>query len=270
MNKRFMVSALIVVWVGCFLSGIARAASLFTETFPAPDFSDWATAGTGVSWHWQAEYITASFGSSGPGPPPIREALLVANPPASGGAFAGNYTSAGIAMVGFEIWPVHSLPSTVSVDLIRDSSGVISIVTDRIDTVGAWNNIFVPVDLGHSHLWQSAGPGGTTLASVITNVTSFRIYLETLSGSEVEFRFRNVFLAELPFVDTFSPGLANAVDIQWNAVRSNWTYQVDASIDLTSGVWSNVGSFVATDTTADFVDTDAADHPQRTYRLRLE
>lgn len=246
------------------LTGSAPAASVVMESFDTGP-SGWSTDDSGG---WTNGTLFMQFESLG-GPTPPKDSVLTASHTASGGSFTGNYLMAPLHYIGFDFIAETQLPDDLFIALSRTNLTVSNVVLDQIPTAGEWHRVLALITSQATGHWTS--PGNTPLYHILSNVTSMAISVQTQPAGTEVFRIDNVVLGRFPSASTLSVSpMDNEVEIVWVDLFSNWTYQVETTDDLTSGQWTNAGSFTATDNQDLFVVPYGTNQPTRSYRLLLE
>ena len=215
-------------------------------------------------WSWATGAVHLAFDAIGS--PTTRSSSLTGGSVASSAQFVGDYSAAGVQLIGFEFYPEDALPDGLTITLSADGAGVVSDVTGRATTVGSWNQIAVPVTATATSFWQSVNGG--QLTDILSNVQEFRIDVGVETESAQGYRIRNIFLDLLPVAADIQIPLASGPEIAWDHLRTNWNYRVDASTNLIDQVWASAGQFTATNRVTGFV-AGTNEHFQ-IYRLVIE
>lgn len=170
----------------------ARAAQRTTETF-ASDAAGWETRsslGTGF-WDWDAT-ATMYLQFAPIGFPFPDTAFMSASNGASGGRFVGNWTTAGVDVVGFEFIATNVLPSTVELRLTANSGALFAFKGFTPPPVGDRIRFAVSAETAAGGGW-----GGITeadFARLRTNVQEVAIAVKRSSANDEYYYVDNVFL----------------------------------------------------------------------------
>jgi hypothetical protein len=244
-----------------------HGAQVYTESFPA-NAAGWTNGGTGASWAWSSSQDMRV--SVGVGSPAVRRAVLVAEIGASGGAFVGNYPTAGITHLGFDYVPETILPNEFFVRLTSSES------PDPLETfinapafpslvVGQTNRIVLDLTSLAGGPWLGAA-SEQQFQFLLGHITRVQIGI-SLSLAAQAHRLDNIFLDSVPQRAAMTWRADGGLELLWEPLAPSRVYAVEATMDLTEpAAWSNIMDRVMVDYPY-FIDPDAEVHPFRAYRL---
>ena len=147
--------------------GPVQGAQIFTETF------------TGGGNGWRSNDVTVAFVTnwvrmrfvSGPFDP--SGSTLIASNEASGGAFVGNYHTAGVKALSFTAVSTGRVPSAAVVHLQSGSNSVFRNVVSQFCVTGKVMKTVVSLESAAAGGWFEPSPG--MFSSVLSNVTEVRL-----------------------------------------------------------------------------------------------
>ena len=267
--KRLSCLALALLLIGF---SAARGASVYTETF------DTSTAG------WQdrdpGELILTNEATTGnPGgclrgtfalaggiPPPESDAFQ-ATGQLSSANFIGDYSSAGVSLLGFDFRATNVAPSSLELRLTSVGPGYTSLVFRSFPStnlsINTWYSYAVSLKDTASGQWL-----GNTNAfhTILTNVSRVEITVQRFGSGAQNYLIDNVYLAALPEASAHAVE-TDSVQVVWSNLRADETYRADAAGAL-DGTWTTLSAFTATSSVHTVVDTNASTH--QVYRLVIE
>lgn len=233
----------------------AQAASIKTESFTGGRMG-WTNTGTWVT----AGTNNALRGQFGPQGIPIPEnGGWVATNTSSGAAFVGDYTAAGIQLIGFSFKAENVLPSSALIRWYGPTSSYFRSFTSHVLATGVWYRLAFALTDKETSGWVGGGSEGFALG--LTNVQWIEIQVSR-SATNVQ-----RYLVDDVFVDGLPEGVSLALgQVVWSTLRTNVGYTVEAAEDP-KGTWAEAGSFSATNRTQSWVDPEATNEGRRVYRL---
>lgn len=243
----------------------AHAASVTTETFSV-NLSGWSNAGL-RSWGWNTgKYARVTFPPTPPGPGD--NAILIGSGAASSGSFTGNYVTAGINLVGFDIRVNPVPPAVLTLYLLSGTNSLFVPLAGRIASSNTWQTLSISVRHQSDGPWL--GPANEAqFQTWLQNVTEMKILLKRSTDQMELYDLDNLFAVTQPASSGATLSWTGTVAVAWTDLVVDQSYQVQASQDLPGNLWSNVYTLVATNTTMQFIDVDAGLFPFRAYRLQL-
>lgn len=214
------------------VGGWAQGASLYTESFDGS--SGWQST-PGATVNETDGALRVSFPNIIPLPP--ASVMLLASNSASGGAFTGDFTAAGVQLIGFRFKADDAIPNSLLIEL-RSGSGAYSSpqLSGQVAQTGGW-----------FHVWTALGePGWIGDASVVTGVTATTIFIRQAGSTAERYYVDDFFTDSFPVGSGIDSEATDTYSVAWTHLRPEWTYQVQSCADLTQGVWSNVSTLAAT------------------------
>lgn len=252
----------IALLLGVALTSGAAAVTPFTETFTT-NLAGWTNGGTKA---WTSSNGTALVTLSVLAGPP-ETAILKTTPIASGGAFTGDYASAGIMLMGFSFKAENYLPDRLQVQWKADTNSIFLDAKSAILATGAWYYLAFSLASAAEGGWVSGVDAGTFL-SMQTNVTSITIQVEgqSLTGTS-RYRLDDFFIDRGHFASRIQPTTNGYGEVTWSYVRSNFTYRLEYSDALSVG-WTT-SAVVAASSTSLVSSVAMTTTASRVYRLIL-
>lgn len=267
--KRSSCLALALLLIGF---SAARGASVYTETF------DTSTAG------WQDRdpgelVLTNETATGNPGgclrgtfafaggiPPPESDAFQ-ATGRLSSANFIGDYSSAGVSLLGFDFRATNIAPSALELRLTSIGPGYTSLVFRSFSStnlaINTWYSYAISLRDTASGQWL----GNTNdFSAILTNVSKVEITIQRFGSSAQNYLLDNVYLAALPEASA-QASETGAVQVTWSNLRTDESYRADAAGALDS-TWTTLSTFTATGSVHTVIDTNAATH--QVYRLVIE
>lgn len=238
---------------------IGWAAAIHTETF-ASGTAGWTKAGT-----WQIVATNQALqGTFTKQPVPFPETgAFVATSLASGGAFTGDYDTAGIQLVGFSFMAQDVVPSAALLRWSNPTSSFFRSFASAVTQTGVWYRFAFSLRSKDAGQWV----GGTAAAfnDGLLDVKTLEIQLTRAGMAAQRYHIDDVFTDTLPV-----GALAGMkpLRVNWSSLRSTVGYVVEAADDPNSS-WNMIDSFVATDSTHTWHDGTVTNVNQRIYRLRF-
>lgn len=227
------------------LHPFAFGASLYTETF-----TDSASGWAGVALNPMT--VTNSMlgnpggslqGSFSATPFPPLNGSFVATGHLASANFIGDYTEAGAWLLGFDFMAEHIVPSDLRVEIYSSSNFIYRIVyqlnfQDVAWETGVWYSIRIPL--------LSAATGGwlediDQFNTIMTNVSRLEIVVFRQTAMAQTYYVDNIFLDRLPIAVHMTES-----NLEWSHFRNGEDYRFQASSDITSPNWFDLGSFTAT------------------------
>ena len=240
-NRRWWFPlAVLIVWAAC---PSVRGASPFTETFTT-NLAGWTNGGTRL---WSSSNNTAIVTLPVAAGPP-ETAILKTTPLASGGAFTGDYVSAGITLLGFAFKAETYLPGLLSVQWKGDTNSVFLDAKSAILATGVWYYLAFSLGSAAEGGWVS-GVGEDTFVSMQTNVNSISVQVEGQSlTTTARYRLDDFFIDRGHLAGRLQPTTNGYGEVTWNYIRSNYTYRLEYA-DALGGSWTTASVVTATSTT---------------------
>lgn len=235
----------------------AGGASIYTETFDS-GAAGWSHAGS-LAVTAEESGLRGQFAAQGfPFP---ESGSFWADAAASGGAFAGNYSAAGVQLIGFSFLAQEALPSAALVRLSGAETSFFRSFADAIAQTGVWYRIVFSLQSQAAGRWV----GGTepAFAEVLRDVQRLEIQITRAGMTAQRYRLEDVFLDALP------AGTEVSADgtVAWSRLRADQAYVVEAAADPTQA-WEAVDGFICESPTHLWQDPAPAPAPRRFYRLQ--
>ncbi len=258
-GARFLGGVLMLglAWV----SGRAWGAEIHTEAF-AGGAGGWTASGS-LQVAAVDEGLRGSFAAQGF---PVPESgSFVANPTASGGAFAGDYAAAGIQLVGFSFMARDVLPSAALVRWTGPSASFFRSFAGHVTRTGVWYRLAFPLKEEYAGRW--IGGGAEAFAAGLADVRSLEIQLTRTGVASQRYEVDDVFVDRLP-TGACAVG-TNGAQVLCSALRTNTAYVVEAA-GAPDRAWEEAGAFVASQPVQAWMDGGATGRATRVYRLRFD
>lgn len=253
-------------WVAALLWVVAsavRAATPYSESF-GTSATGWTNEGSWGAFGATNGHLQGRFNAIAGPPTPQPPGRFIATNSASGGAFAGNYDSAGLVLLGFSIYAADVLPADL---LVRWYGGdgfayFRSGLATNLLTTGVWYTLVFSLQDKAAGGW--VGSSATNFAAARQSVTRIELQVERNGTPAQTFAVDNIFVDALPAVAADS---VNAPRLIVAPLQSNAAYHIQAAPALSGGTWSNVDLLVATNRWMEWPVPDAGAHPHQFFRV---
>jgi len=243
----------------------------FTEAFPS-NVAGWSDRDAGelaLSFDPVGHPASALAGSfSAAIPLPETDAIRVTTN-ASGAAFTGDYHPEFGLIAGwqFDFFADDVLPSSL---LLRfaDSAGnaFYRSLSDQVTAVGVWHSVFVALDAA-AEWWGSTN---ANYSNALHDVATIDLQITRTGGGSQVYRVDNFAVAQQlagSGSDILTTASGNQFIIDWGGVKQGLTYEVQTATNLPSTNWVSLGTFVASNSVARWMDTINIGDERRFYRL---
>lgn len=242
----------------CAVGLNAGAASRYTETFDS-GAAGWSHAGslavTGEESGLRGQFAAQGF-------PFPESGSFVATNTASNGAFNGDYSAAGIQLIGFSFLAQDVLPSAALVRWSGPESSFFRSFADAIAQTGVWYRIAFSLQSQAAGRW--VGGMEPAFEESLRDVRSLEIQITRAGMTAQRYRLEDVFVDALPAgTEVFGDGA-----VVWSRLRADQAYVVEAVGDPTQA-WEAVEGFAASNSTRIWLDPAPTHAPRRFYRLRF-
>ncbi len=165
-------------------------------------------------------------------------------PTASGGSFTGNFDAAGIEIIGFRFFSASTNPSSVRLELGGPTSSYQKTFFPNV--TGVWQTLVVSLQSVALGGWSNLQGNVGAFVSVRQNVKYVAIKVDRAAVVDLTHHgIDDIFLDRLPVVRSLTPFTGAIFALQGDYLRTNETYRIEATTNLTSE-WSSVASMVAT------------------------
>jgi hypothetical protein len=242
------------------------SAAEYTEEFDT-DESGWTTSspfGLPLTYVGADQNIQVTLNQFSGGFPDPTKYLLQANTNASGGAFSGDFTAAGVNYISVDFMAEDIIPSELILRISSGQSGTYFVnLTSRIPAVGEWVHFAIDITSQSAGFWF----GGTDpYLDVVTNVVSVAFLLVENNTGTQRFRFDNIALERIPVATDLQITASNEAVITWDYLTPAASYTVEAAASPLHA-WTDIGSFTPTGSVTNFTDSAASTLQRRVYRL---
>lgn len=237
----------------------ASGAEARIETFTG-SMNGWTNSGA-PAWLAVSNRAQATFSAS---PSPQTSTLLTTGALFSA-AFTGDYTAAGIALIGFKFRAEQVLPSVLTLRWTRESNGYFRNLQAEILSTGQWYQFHFLMTGKEAGGWD--GDPESLFTNVLGGVDTLAIAVTkpaTVAAST--FMVDDVFIDLLPAATLVTPRTGATIRVRWDHLLTNIAYDVETCTQLT-GAWSTVGTLDATNRQQE-VDLDSTD-AGRFWRLSM-
>lgn len=171
--------------------GVGHAATTYTEEFSS-GLSGWTNTGSALGIVWRHSNGTAQVQFNNQMFPFPESAVLVASNAASGGAFTGNYESAGIGVIGFDFMTLRTNPSILQCEWRSGTNIFFKDLTAYVGPTGVWHSFCLPIASGDASFW--AGAAGSLFASSRTAVTAVAITVQRRTATSEVYRVDRIYV----------------------------------------------------------------------------
>ncbi len=237
----------------------AQAAMPFTETFTG-GLAGW-TNDASTLWTASSNRAMAVL-PSGPA-----TARLVAGPGASSGAFTGDYTAAGVTLIGFSVLLEIKAPaSELSLAWSSGSNTFTRNFREAAAQTGVWYQFAVTLAGKTNGLWDGVG-SEQDFQDALAQVDSVAFVAKSPLFDAMTVYLDDVFIERMHASTKVQTSTNGYGDITWSYVRSNIAYRLEYSDALAAG-WSTAAVVTATSTSL-VTSVPLTNTPDRAYRLVL-
>lgn len=215
-----------------------HAATPWMETFTG-DMNGWSTSGS-PAWSSAVNRAQVTFAAS----PTPQASTLLATGTLFSAAFTGDYTSAGIALMGFRFRAEQVLPSVLTVRWTSKSTGYFRNVQSDVLATGQWYQFRFLMTSKEAGGWDGDPAGLFT--NVLADVDTVAIAVtKPATVSPSTFMVDDVFIERLPAAISVNSGTGSTRRILWTHLLTNMVYGLESSTNL-AGPWASEQSFTAT------------------------
>lgn len=222
-----------------------EAASITTETFSA-GANGWVgslSLGNG-SWSYTSNAAQITFNNTEPISIPDIGTLSNQHG-ATTGLYSGDYTAAGITIIGFKFFAETELPSGITL-FLGGSSNLYLRLFD-IAQAGVWYTLSASLVNPELEGWVSLKGSLSNFDATLADVQYVGINVARSGVLKQRFVIDDIFLDRQPVaIEEISSGSSVIV---WGSLRIDEPYVVEASTDLVQSPWSIVDVFTATGAT---------------------
>lgn len=264
---KYISTYLCVIWLCASGGAGVYAASITTETFSV-DMAGWGNAGSDSPWMHNTNHLRVVFPQELPIALP-KSSTLAGGTNASSSAFHGDFRAVGAELIGFDFMAENALPSTLTLTLANVTSNLTAerFLSTQITQTGVWYRLAIPITSMTDGQWDDGLLTEQEFETILTNVQAVRIRVGVTPNQQITFRLDNIFLGRLPTSASLARSTSGVPLLTWSDLQPGWNHRVEASTYLPSGVWTEVGTFSATNTIHTFMDNDATNAPLRIYRI---
>ena len=267
-HARVLVVALLLSAVAPLLADPIVA---FTEAFPS-NVAGWSDRDVGeltLSFDPLGHPANALEGSfSAAIPLPETDAIRMTTN-ASDAAFTGNYHPQFGLIAGwqFDFFAGDVLPSSL---LLRfsDSAGnaFYRSLSDQVTAVGVWHSVFAPLDAA-ADWWGSTN---ANYSNALHNIATIDLQITRTGGEAQVYRVDNFAVAQQLVgsgSEILTTASGNQFIIDWGGLKHGLSYEVQTATNLPATNWVSLGTFVASNSVARWMDTVNVGDARRFYRL---
>lgn len=261
-------------WVlGLALSALAilpaRSASPYTETF-ASGMNGWTNSAgsvwrtnTGPASIWGTNNATARVIL--PADLLTRSSTLTATGRLFTAAYTGNYSAAGISLIGFKISVENDLLQDLRLTVLSGTNGYFNSLASLVATTNTVYQFFFSLASKEAGAWS--GSEDNLFSNVMQDVTRVDIFVRNATISRAATcRVDDIVVDGLQSVSSLVPSTNNQLLLAGTFLQSNVTYLVEATPELT-GIWTAVQSVYATNRNQ--IITLTNNGPQLFWRLTI-
>lgn len=247
----------------------AQAAQITTEQFSAGANGWTGTVSLSLGfpageWAFNSGAARLTLYDNG-GFPSFASGALRLTAAASSGAFTGNYDTAGIEVIGFRILAENWTGTNVLVRWGGSTSEYQRLVA--ITQTGVWQTVAFSLARADLVNWTVFNGSISDFEAARADVKSFKIEITQDSGFEENYQIDDVFVDRLPAALALGAG-SNGLQVNWQHLRTGFSYRVESATSLTPPNWTSVTSLVATASV--FQATHETAQPAQSYRMVLE
>jgi hypothetical protein len=235
------------------------AASPWIETFSG-SLGGWTNTGS-PAWRSTNDYAQVTFSAS----PTPQTSTLIATGTLASAAFTGDYTAAGMTLLGFKFRAEQVLPSGLTLRWMRTTNGYFRNLQTAVLATGIWYQFHFSLQDKETGGWD--GDPGDLFTQVLAGVDTVALAVTkpaTLAASS--FRIDDVVIDRLPAATHVAALSATTTLLRWDYLQTNVSYQLEYAEAPTSD-WAAVQSWLATNRQHDLSATGLPDW--LFWRLRM-
>jgi hypothetical protein len=213
----------------------------------------WTNPPSTTAWRWTNGVAQAVFVAS---PVPATATLTAGELPASS-AFLGDYTSDGIALIGFSFRALNTLPSTLTLRLLAGTNGIFQNLQAAVPATGVWVRLVLPLDTRTGSGWSGVADDAAFTAVLAAIDDCSLSVTKPATVVPVRFEIDDVFIDFRPELLASAPGPGDPLVWRATYLRTNAAYGIETATAVT-GPWIRVESLIATNRTLAGIFTNTA------------
>lgn len=221
----------------------AHAASITTETFSAGANGWVGTVAISGSWSFTGGVARVVFDETGfPFPD---EATLSNQAAATSGSFTGNYTAAGVELIGFRFQAATALPSDVLLSLRGGTSVFQRSFGLAVAQTGVWYTLAASLANAEQGGWTNHSGSMAEFSAALQDVKAVSVRIIRSGATEQHYLVDELFLDHLPQQAGLS-AQGDQLSLQWTALRTETIYSLEGTTNLLTAPWTPLQTFAAT------------------------
>ncbi len=179
--------------------------------------------------------------------------------------FTGNYTEAGIGVIGFRFRAGTDLPSSLYLELAGGTS--VYQKTFSVGQVGVWQTFMASLDSLAAGGWTVKKGSASDFETALQSVKSVELKIQRSGATAREYTLDELFVDGLPQAAGGATSDGSELSLAWDALQLGAPYTMQESPSL-SGPWKDASTVTATSRLQAFSIPTSGTDPQAFFRLR--